>query len=164
MRLFSVTLFILSALFTTDAAAQAARDARSVVTVVDMTGAILPGATVTVTPRDAAGATAVVATSTDEGVATVPGLKPGRYRIKAEFPGFNAIELDDVRLRAGDNKQQIELELTGFTDTVDVGQDPQAAASNPNNTLATELSADEIENLSDDANEMMRQLGALAGR
>ena len=66
-------------------------------------------------------------------------------------------------LRAGDNKQQVELELTGFTDIVEVGQDPQAAASNPNNTLATELSADEIENLSDDPNEMMRQLVEMAG-
>ncbi len=65
------------------------------------------------------------------------GLKPGRYTIKAEFAGFDAVELGDVRLRAGDNKQQIELALTAFTDTVEVGQDPQAAASNPNNTLAT---------------------------
>ena len=145
------------------AAAQTTRDARAIVTIVDMTGAILPGATVTITPRELPGAQAMVVTATDAGVATVPGLKPGRYTIKAEFPGFDAIELADVRLRAGDNKQQIELELTGFTDTVEVGQDPQAAASNPNNTLATELTADEIENLSDDPNEMMRQLVEMAG-
>jgi len=144
------------------AAAQTPRDARAIVTIVDMTGAILPGATVTITPRDRP-AQAMVVTATDDGIATVSGLKPGRYAIKAEFPGFDAIELEDVRLRAGDNKQHVELELTGFTDTVEVGQDPQAAASNPNNTLATELSADEIENLSDDPNEMMRQLVEMTG-
>ena len=63
--------------------------------------------------------------------------KPGRYAIKAAFSGFDAGELGDVRLRAGDNKQQIELELTAFTDTVEVGLDPQSAAADPNNTLAT---------------------------
>src|SRR6185436_16068576 len=120
------------------AAAQTPRDARAIVTIVDMTGAILPGATVTITPRDLP-AQAMVVTATDDGIATVSGLKPGRYAIKAEFPGFDAIELADVRLRAGENKQQIELELTAFTDTVEVAQDPQAAASNPNNTLATDL-------------------------
>jgi len=104
-----------------------------------------------------------VVTATAAGVATLSGLKPGRYTIKAEFPGFDAIELEDVRLRAGDNKRTIELELTAFTDTVEVGQDPQSAASNPNNTLATELTADEIDNLSDDPNELMRQLVEMAG-
>ena len=163
MRLFSLTFLLVAAVVVTPAAAQAPRDARAIVTIVDMTGAILPGASVTVTPQEPAGAVGVVVTSNDAGVATVPGLKPGRYAIKAEFPGFNAIELPDVRLRAGDNKQQVELELTAFTDTVEVAQDPQAAASNPNNTLATELTADEIENLSDDPNELMRQLVEMAG-
>ncbi|HZL94042.1 MAG TPA: carboxypeptidase-like regulatory domain-containing protein, partial [Vicinamibacterales bacterium] len=161
MRPFFLTFFF--ATVAVAAAAQTSRDARAIVTVVDMTGAILPGATVTITPSELAGAQAMVVTATEAGVATVPGLKPGRYTIRAEFPGFDAIELADVRLRAGDNKQQLELELTAFTDTVEVGQDPRAAAADPNNTLATELTADEIENLSDDPNELMRQLVEMAG-
>jgi hypothetical protein len=150
------------ALATTSVAAQT-RDARVIVTVVDMTGAILPGATVVITPREPAGATGVTGTANDAGVATVTGLPPGRYNIKAEFPGFDAFELEDVRLRAGDNKQQLELDLTGFTDTVEVGQDPQAAAADPNNTLSTMLTNEEIEALSDDPNELMRQLVEMAG-
>ena len=142
----------------TTAAAQPARDARAIVTVVDMTGAILPNATVVVTPREPAGAAGITVAADESGVAIVPGLKPGRYDIKAEFSGFDAFELADVRLRAGDNKQQIELELTAFTDTVEVGQDPQAAAADPNNTLSTTLTDAEIEALSDDPNELMRQL------
>ena len=131
MRSLSTTLLIVLALVpgATHVAAQAPRDARAIVTVVDMTGAILPGATVVVTPREPSGAAGVTVPANDAGVATIPGLKPGRYNIKAEFTGFDAFELSDVRLRAGDNKQQIELELTAFTDTVEVGQDPQAAAS-----------------------------------
>src|SRR6188474_1274207 len=165
MRSLSTTRFIVLALVlgATPVAAQAPRDARAIVTVVDMTGAILPGATVVVTPREPSGAAGVTVAANDAGVATIPGLKPGRFNIKAEFTGFDAFELSDVRLRAGDNKQQIELELTAFTDTVEVGQDPQAAASNPNNTLATELTDDEIEALSDDPNELMRQLVEMAG-
>ncbi len=152
-----------AALVTTDAAAQTPRDARAIVTVVDVTGAILPGATVIVTPREPAGAIGVTVTANESGVAIVPALKPGRYVIKAEFSGFDAGALDDVRLRAGDNKQQIELALTAFTDTVEVGQDPQAAAADPNNTLATTLTDEEIEALSDDPNELMRQLVEMTG-
>jgi hypothetical protein len=133
MRSLSTTPFIVLAfvLGAASLAAQTSRDARAIVTVVDMTGAILPGATVLITPRDPAGAAGVTVNADDAGVATLPGLKPGRYAIKAAFAGFDAFELPDVRLRAGDNKQQdnkqqIELELTGFTDAVEVGQDPQA--------------------------------------
>jgi hypothetical protein len=146
------------------AEAQSARDARAVVTVVDMTGAILPGATITVSPRDAQGSPAVTATATEAGVATLTGLAAGRYSIKAEFPGFDSFELADVRLRAGENKHRIELELTGFTDTVEVGLDPQSAAADPNGgSLAVQLTDDEIDALSDDPNELMRQLTEMAG-
>jgi len=143
--------------------AQSSRDARALVTVVDVTGAILPGATVTVAP-DEAGATGVTVTANDMGLATIPGLKPGRYTIKAEFTGFDTGELADVRLRAGDNKHQLELELTGFTDNVEVGRDSQSAAADPNGgSLSTTLTAEEIEALSEDTNELMRQLIEMAG-
>ena len=162
--LFAAVVIFLTIVFgATTVAAQAPRDARAIVTVVDMTGAILPNATVVVTPREPAGAAGMTVTADESGVAILPGLKPGRYNIKAEFSGFDAFELEDVRLRAGDNKQQIELELTAFTDTVEVGQDPQAAAADPNNTLSTMLTDEEIEALSDDPNELMRQLVEMAG-
>jgi hypothetical protein len=162
-RLRTAIIFFAALATALTASAQPVRDARAVVTVVDVTGAILPGATVTITPLEPAGAAGVVATATEAGIAAVPGLKPGRYSIKAEFSGFDASELPDVRLRAGDNKQSIELALTAFTDSVEVGLDPQAAAADPNNMLATQLTADEIEALSDDPNELMRQLVEMAG-
>jgi hypothetical protein len=144
--------------------AQPARDARAIVTVVDVTGAILPGATVTIVPREPAGAAGMTATTTEAGIATLVGLAPGRYIIKAEFAGFDAGELPDVRLRAGDNKQQIELALTGFEDTVDVTPDAQSSAADPNGgSLSTQLTDDEIEALSDDPSELMRQLVEMAG-
>jgi hypothetical protein len=142
--------------------AQSARDARALITVVDVTGAILPGASVTVAPQEA-DATGVTAVANDHGLATIAGLKPGRYTIKAEFSGFDPGQLADVRLRAGDNKHQVELAITGFTDTVEVGQDAQAAAADPNGSLATTLTTEEIEALSDDTTELMRQLVEMAG-
>ena len=144
-------------------AAQSARDAKAIVTVVDVTGAILPGAVVTITPQET-GATGTTAIANDLGVATVNGLKPGRYTITAKFEGFDVGKLENVRLRAGDNKQQLELELTSFTDSVEVGQDAQSAAADPNGgSLATTLTAEEIDALSDDPNELMRQLVEMAG-
>ncbi len=158
------SLAVVSLLIASLAAAQPARDARVTVTVVDVTGAILPGATVTITPRDAQGSPAASVTASDTGVAALTGLKPGRYGLKAEFPGFEAFELPDVRLRAGDNKQQLELAITSFTDNVEVGVDPQAAAADPNGgSLSTQLTDQEIEALSDDPNELMRQLVEMAG-
>src|SRR5437764_6291994 len=77
------------------------------VTVVDPSGAVIVGATVTVTGADAAtNAAGIAAVQTSEaGVAVVPGLMPGRYTVQAEFPGFENRLLNDVRIRNGENKQ-----------------------------------------------------------
>jgi hypothetical protein len=100
----------------------------------------------------------------DNGAATIGALRPGRYTIKAEFAGFDAGQLTGVRLRAGDNKQQIELAITGFEDTIEVGRDSTSAAADPNGgSLSTQLTADEIEALPDDPNELIRQLVEMAG-
>jgi hypothetical protein len=152
---------LLSVVFSSQVFGQPVREARLLVTVIDVTGAILPGATVTVVPEDAA--PPVTAPTDDRGLATLTGLRPGRYTIRAEFAGFDAGELTNVRLRAGDNRQQLELELTAFEDTIEVGVDPQSAAADPNATLATELTADEIEALPDDPDALIRQLVEMAG-
>ena len=133
------------------------------VTVIDVTGAILPGATVTVVPADPSAGSPATASTNDSGIATLTGLRPGRYSITAEFAGFDAGEATNVRLRAGDNKQQLELELTAFEDAVEVGVDAQSAAADPNATLATQLTAEEIEALPDDPDQLIRQLVEMAG-
>jgi len=157
---FAIIVLVISA---TPALSQPPRDARVLVTVVDVTGAILPGATVTVTAEGAT--TPATTTVTNEsGVATIAGLRPGRYTIRAEFAGFDAGEISNSRLRAGDSKQQIELELTAFEDTIEVGQDAQSAASDPNGgSLSMQLTAEEIEALPDDPNDLIRQLVEMAG-
>lgn len=136
------------------------------VTVVDPSGAVVPGATVTVTGAEDATKTAVIppANTTGVGIATISDLKPGRYDIKAEFPGFETRVLADVRLRPGDNKQVAVLQLSKLETAVTVGQDKQAAAADPRGTsFGTTLTREEIEALSDDPVILQQQLNDMAG-
>lgn len=106
------------------------------VTVVDQSSAVVPGATVTVTAAEDAtrGAPIAPVRSTEGGIATIPDLKPGRYVVQAEFPGFETRVLGDVRIRAGENKQVAVLQIPKLEQSVTVGQSAQQAASDPRGT------------------------------
>ena len=136
------------------------------VTVVDPSNAVVVGATVTVTGAEpATRAQAVPAQKTiDTGIATVTGLAPGRYTILAEFPGFEARTMPDVRIRSGDNKQVAVLSLSKLEASVTVEQDKQAAAADPRgHSFGTTLTREEIEALSDDPVLLQQQLQDMAG-
>ncbi|MEP6783330.1 MAG: carboxypeptidase-like regulatory domain-containing protein, partial [Acidobacteriota bacterium] len=146
--------------------AQAPRETRLLVTVVDSTGGVLQGATVRVTGQDEVTKAAVAgsAIAADNGLATIAGLKPGRYQIDAEFAGFDSGQIKDVRLRLGDNKHVVVLELKKLEQTVTVSRDQVAAASDPHGgSLTTQLTTQEISALSDDPNELAQQLQDMAG-
>jgi hypothetical protein len=137
-----------------------------VVTIVDSTGAVLPGATVTVTGIEAANKAATIApaTTTDQGVATIQKLAPGRYSVKAEFSGFETRMLPDVRIRNGNNKQVLMLPIEGHKETVLVGQDKQAAAAaRDGSSFGTTLTREQLANLSDDPEVLRQQLMDMAG-
>src|SRR4029077_9398506 len=97
-----MTFLLALALFAQQPAAATLR-----VTVVDQTNAVVVGATVTVTGAEDATKNAAIAPvqTTDQGVAIVQALTPGRYTIEADFPGFEKRVLTDVRIRAGENRQ-----------------------------------------------------------
>src|SRR5688500_18661997 len=78
----------------TPALAQSARSATLQVTVVDQSGAIIVNARVTVQPIDPAGPPVEVVTDA-RGEATNTSLAPGRYSLRAEFPGFEPRLIDD---------------------------------------------------------------------
>lgn len=146
--------------------AQAQQTGTLVLTVVDSTGAVLPGATVTVTgiePGNKATAIEPVKAS-DQGVATLPKLAPGRYSVQAEFAGFETRQLPDVRIRSGNNKQVIMLPIEGHKETVQVGQDKQAAAVDPRgSSFGTQLTREQLDALSDDPEILRQQLQEMAG-
>ncbi|HEV3141435.1 MAG TPA: carboxypeptidase regulatory-like domain-containing protein [Vicinamibacterales bacterium] len=136
------------------------------VTVVDQTNAVVIGATVTVTGTDEAtkGATIAPVQTTDQGVAIVPGLAPGRYTIAADFPGFEKRVLAEVRIHAGENRQVAILSIQRMETSVTVEQDKQQAASDRNGpSFGTTLTRDQIDALSDDPATLQQQLQDMAG-
>jgi hypothetical protein len=135
------------------------------VTVVDPSGAVIVGATVTVTGAESATSTTTLTPvrTADTGIATVAGLTPGRYTIEAEFPGFETRRLNEVRVRVGENKQVAVLPLPKLEASITVAQDKQEAAADRAQSFGTVLTRDEIEALSDDPATLQRQLQDMAG-
>jgi hypothetical protein len=136
------------------------------VTVTDPSGAVIIGATVTVTGVEpATRSQQVVPVQTSEaGIAVVTGLVPGRYVVEAEFPGFQKRTLSDVRLRAGENRQSAMLDIEKVETSVTVGQDQQAAAADRQGpSFGTALTRDQIDALSDDPSTFQQQLQDMAG-
>ena len=147
------------------AQAQAARTGRLSVTVADQTGAILPTANVRVIRQDgAAGQTDIPpVVASEQGVAVFADLPEGRYTIEVEFPGFEKGLARDVRVRPGENRQSVVLALQKQEDTVTVTQDAQAAAADPRGRFGSALTREQIDALSEDPQEMRRQLAEMVG-
>ncbi|MEZ5317414.1 MAG: TonB-dependent receptor [Vicinamibacterales bacterium] len=149
----------------------AAARGRLLVTVNDPSGAVIPNATVTVTPEPVEragsagpGAPAPRPAATSEaGVATIEDLAPGRYTIVAAFPGFETVGVKDFRLRAGDNRRTITLPIRKVAEDLVVGRDGRDAGLDPRgNAFSTVLTREQIEALPDDPDEMEAALKAMA--
>jgi outer membrane receptor protein involved in Fe transport len=104
-RLFCLLVFVLS----TPAGALAQVAAGEITGIVkDQAGAVIPGATVTVT--NVGTNRQHVAMSTGGGVYTAPSLPPGEYRIDVELPGFKPVRRAAIRLSTGE-KARLDFEL-----------------------------------------------------
>jgi len=145
--------------------AQPVRDAKLLVTVLDETRGVLPGATVTVAGTEQANKAAVIAPATagTQGQVTFENLAPGRYSLTAEFSGFQTRTLADVRIRSGENKQVIVLPLDRMQSSVTVERDRQLVAADRDVTFGSVLTREQIDALSDDPDELRRQLLDIAG-
>jgi hypothetical protein len=148
------------------AAAQDAREGRVQVTVVDPSGLVVPEAVVTIIGLEPStqALTLPEVRTTDKGIAILERVTPGRYSVRAEFPGFDLGLLRDIRVRAGDNRHVVVLPLQKLEDAVTVSRDAQATAADRRSTeFGVKMSQAQIEALSDDPNELARQLAELAG-
>lgn len=91
-------------------------------TVKDASGAVLPGATVTITNTDT-GSQRVVVTN-EGGVFRAPLLPLGRFTVSAELSGFSKYEQSGIGLTAGQSViLNISLKVGGLTETVTVSAD-----------------------------------------
>ncbi len=160
-----LVIFCLACLTPAALFAQAARDAVLQVTVLDETRGVLPGATVTVAGIDSSNKAAVItpAATSPQGLVKFESLAPGRYSITAEFSGFQTRTMPDVRIRSGENKQVVVLPIDRLMSSVTVERDRQTAASERDVTFGTVMTREQIEALSDDPDELRRQLEDIAG-
>jgi hypothetical protein len=145
--------------------AQPTSSGRLIITVVDPSRLVIPGATVTVVGIDDATKKKTIAPvkSTDKGVATFEGLALGRYSVHGEFPGFEMGAITELRLKAGDNKHVLLLPLARMTEAITVARDRQMVASDRGATFGSALTREQIDALSDDPDEMARQLQDMTG-
>jgi hypothetical protein len=93
-------------------------------TVVDESGAAIPGATVTFTNL---GTQRVAAYTTDlNGTYNAQGIEPGRYSIRFEISGFSAVVVGDVNLLLGKTlRVPATLKVGNMTETIQVvGETP----------------------------------------
>lgn len=127
------------------------------ITVLDQTGARLVTAQVTLVEPAGRERSATVDAS---GIAVFEGLMPGTYQARAAAEGFSTVRLALV-VRRGMNQTTIRLAVAGLQQTVDVLG--ESLSQRRDNGFTQTLSADEIDALSDDPDEMADQLAELAG-
>ncbi len=112
-------------------------------TVLDTTGAVIPGATIT--SVDAAGQT-VSATSDEKGDFRIDGLAPGIYKMVAEAPGFADLTKEGVTLAVG-APQRIDLKMTpasAAAEKVEVTAGGAAAVEQETSQLAGSITNKEV--------------------
>jgi hypothetical protein len=112
-------------------------------TVTDMSGAVIPGATVAVTDT---AANAVRTARTDQsGQYHVDGLAPGTYRVDARSPGFRTETLAAVGIASGArNVANLSLAVGAASQTVTVASAPLIETGTVG-ALATEIPASKKE-------------------
>jgi len=131
--------------------------------IADQTGALIPGAAVTVT--NAAGATVKSTTADSAGAYSVGGLAPGGYVVQATYQGFAQFISPTIQLAAGQSKRvDISMAVEVAQQQVVVTDDaPTVSTDAANNASAIVLKGKDLEALSDDPDELSNELTALAG-
>lgn len=131
-------------------------------TIADPDEAVIPGATVTLTPM--AGKATIVTSQADGGY-VVRGLPPGTYSLTVTMSGFASFVKQGIRLNPGqslvlDAKMAIQAqsqEVQVNAQSVQLSTDPDSNAS------ATTIKGKDLDALSDDPDELSSELSALAG-
>src|SRR6201996_348377 len=131
-------------------------------TVADPESAVIPGATVTLTP---ASGKALVTKSQSDGTYTLHGVGAGAYSLTVTMKGFASYVKLGVRIAAGQNltldaKMAIEEEKQ----EVNVNsQGAQVSVDSDSNASSTVIKGKDLDALSDDPDELSSELSALAG-
>lgn len=135
-----------------------------VLTVRDTLEGRLPGATARIEPQRADGTSAEPALLvTDAAGEASVDLLPGDYRVVVELPGFDPVTLD-VTIAPGQTSRPLAtLALGGFTEQVAVTSNDSDAPTATTDGQTEVLTAEEIDQLPDDPEELALVLQSLAG-
>ena len=132
--------------------------------IADPTGALIPGATVTVTT--AAGIVAATTTSDAAGSYILTGLAPGAYVVRATSAGFAPVSTPVIQLVAGQVKHvavSMAIVVEEQSVTVTDEEAPMVSVEASGNSSSIVLKDKDLDALSDDPDELSNELTALAG-
>ena len=114
--------------------------------VADAQGAVVEGATITLTAKETG--IAKTTTSASDGVYAFPGLAPGRYSLVVEKTGFKKEVLDDVVVAAEQtNAVNVQLQVGQVSESVTVSSEVAPAIDTETGNIAGTLTSNEIQNL-----------------
>jgi hypothetical protein len=131
--------------------------------ITDPSGALIPGATITITTS--AGGTIKTTTADSGGAYSVSGLAPGGYIVQVSFPGFAPSSSPAIQLAAGQSKRvDIAMAIQVAQQSVTVTEDaPTVNVDAGGNASAVVIKGKDLDALSDDPDELSSELTALAG-
>jgi hypothetical protein len=143
----ALPVFLLSLILAAPAFAQSQAANGSIEgTVVDASGGVLPGVTVTVTNTDTGAVRAVV--TNESGLYRAPLLPLGKYNVTAELQGFKKFEQVGVMLAAGQTATvNVALSVGAVSETVTVSAADRALLDVGKIDAGRNLSEVEVKNL-----------------
>ena len=131
--------------------------------ITDPSGALIPGAKVTI--ATSAGTSVTSATADSSGAYSISGLAPGNYIVNATCDGFAPFSSPTIQLASGQSKRvDIAMSIEVAQQSVTVTEDtPQVNTDAAGNSNAIVLKGKDLDALSDDPDELSNELTALAG-
>lgn len=131
--------------------------------IADPTGALIPGAIITI--ATSAGTAVSTTTSDSTGGYVVNGLAPGGYIVQATFEGFAPFASQPIAVAAGQVKRvDISMAIEVAQQSVEVtDESPAVNIEAGGNANAMVLKGKDLDALSDDPDELSNELAALAG-
>ncbi len=132
--------------------------------ITDQTGALIPGAQVTVSTAQGKQMRSVTADSA--GGYSVRGLAAGSYVVQSSYQGFAPSVSSPIQLLAGQIKNvDIKMAIEAAQQQVVVTDEgtPQVSVEADDNASAVVIKGKDLEALSDDPDELQNELEALAG-
>src|SRR5215831_4822938 len=129
--------------------------------VTDPSGAVIPGATISLKP---AGGAAITIKSDAAGNYDIKALPSGAYTVSVSAKGFTSAALP-LEIAAGqDKKLDFPLQIATKEEEVTVESEGAKVSTNPENNASTlVISGKDLDALSDDPDELQSELQALAG-